>query len=179
MTHLGSSNATWQDFPSTGTLITALTLENIETAIDLLVDRPVFAARQGTNQVLTVSGFTALTFDATGTETIDTHNAHSPTTNPTRWVCPRDGIYLPAGMVTTLNSTATRRACVIYKNGVSVDETQVVLTPSNNLDQGIASKLHPISCVVGDYLETKAFVNAAATTSAVNTSFSVTLLRGP
>lgn len=177
MTHPASGNATWLNYPDVTTPITAATLENLEAAVDLIIDRPVFAVRQGTNQTLTVSVFTTLTFDATATETIDTHNAHSPTVNPTRWVCPRNGIYLASALVTTPNSTATRRACTIFKNGTAVDETQVVATPSNNLDQGVASKAHPIACVVGDYLEAKAYVNVASTTVAVNTSFSVIYLR--
>lgn len=43
MTHPGSGNPTWQGWPSTGTPITALSLENIETLLDNLAaegDRP-------------------------------------------------------------------------------------------------------------------------------------------
>lgn len=45
MTHV-SGNATWQDYPSTATLITATSLESIETVVDTLAaNRPVCEVR--------------------------------------------------------------------------------------------------------------------------------------
>jgi hypothetical protein len=81
--------------------------------------RPIGRILQSATQVLTDATYVAITF--TGTDTIDTHNFHDPTTNPSRVTPSRPGYYRFYGTVWYATMTTAVRTTVQFrKNGTSL-----------------------------------------------------------
>lgn len=112
MTHPGSGNPVWQNYPSTTTPITAAALENLEGAVDAVAGRLV-QVRASANQSLTVTGWLPV---ALPLEDVDDLDGHSTTTNTARVTLPQAGLYRVSGQVMWLNGTSTanplRQACL-------------------------------------------------------------------
>lgn len=104
MTHPASGNPTWEDWPSTATLITAARLEAIEGVLDRATAGLV-QARASANQTITTAG--AWTAVALPIEDIDDAAAHSTTTNTGRFQWPNAGLYRISAQVTWATGEAT------------------------------------------------------------------------
>lgn len=103
MTHPASGNPTWEDWPSTATLITAARLEAIEGVLDRTAGS--VQARAAANQMITTAGtWTAV---ALPIEDLDDANVHSTTTNTGRFLWPNAGLYRISAQVTWATGETT------------------------------------------------------------------------
>jgi len=117
-----------------------------------------------------------------GGEEIDTHNAHSTSSNPSRWVCPVAGIYEVGGLVTISGSSTGRRAAAISKNGVVMSPTQVIIPSAPSNETAVVTNTWPLDLDAGDYLQLRAYQDSGGTREAMANAFSgmsVRWLRGP
>jgi hypothetical protein len=96
--------------------------------------KPLGRVVQSVNQPLTDAVDTPLTF--TGVDAIDTHNAHDPATNPSRFTPPVPGYYRFTGTCwMTLATTPVRTSVKFRKNG-NTDLAPVVEDAFNGRQHG-------------------------------------------
>ena len=100
---------------------------------------------------------TAIT--ATGADSFDSDNMHSPTVNPSRITASTAGLYQFSGCVSFGPSATGARTLYWAKNGVTVDSA-TTQTPGNAYSYTIVAPTKYIYLAVGDYVEL--FVNQAS-----------------
>ncbi len=157
-----SGNSTWVDYPSTSTLITATALENVERALDR-TQVCVFQGRATAAQSMTSGIYTPVNLPA---EDFDTDNAHSTSTNTSRFTCVRAGSYELDGAVVWPSNAAGVRAAQFNLNGTMILGSYNQITAAT----GPPMVVRPVSVFVnlasGDYVElvTVQTTGAAAST---------------
>lgn len=107
---------------------------------------------QGTTQTLASGSWTSINFTA---EQLDNYGGHSTTTNPSRYVCQRPGLYYVYGLAAVGESAGATgyRACRLAVNGTTFYAgTSATPAPSTTLGTALAACAH-IRLNAGDYVE--------------------------
>jgi hypothetical protein len=137
--------------------------KNLAEDVEANLQFPVAQLYQTIEQDIPHNVFTALNFQG---EAPDTHNGHSPTTNPSRWTCPAGwaGYYLVQGLVYFYNP-GNSMCCHIRKNGAGVKGSLTRVGPAGGgtPDTGLASGSVVIPMNVGDYLQVFVEQNTGST----------------
>jgi hypothetical protein len=129
------------------------TLSGRVTALE--TGRPIAFLRQTTAQTGLV-GWTAILFQ---TEDIDTHNAHSTTTNTSRFTVPagQGGIYAVEGVVDCASTaTSVQLVARLHKNGTFLPAGKGGSAVTNTAAGGdalVSTDRHLITLAAGDYIE--------------------------
>lgn len=136
-------------------------------------DQVVCKLRRVAAQTLADNTLVPIQYD---TETVDTHNAHSTVTNPSRFNPPVNGIYGYAGLASYTANATNRRSVEILKNG-SINPGSQVISPAFAV--GVCSLFFAgtIDLVTTDYMEVEQWQNSGSslTTSTANTEANVTI----
>lgn len=139
------------------------------TAQDLndVTDPPLAYLRQVVAQPIPATAFTAVTFTA---EDLDSHNGHSTTTNTSRYVCMRAGVYEVAGGVAFAPNTTGYRIPAIARNGTIIPGSRVnALALPSGVVASIAARTIKVRLALGDYVELLAYQDSGG---ALNTDVS-------
>lgn len=126
-------------------------------------DNPLCQLRQTVTQsIASSSTTTALTFS---TEDVDTHNAHSTSTNTSRFTAPITGWYKLSGGVSFAANATGRRACWWNKNGAQVSGSQVTVPAvANGTVTVVPARSMVVQLTAGtDYVELIPFQDSGST----------------
>ncbi|MFI9817568.1 hypothetical protein [Saccharothrix variisporea] len=128
-------------------------------------DAPRAQLRQGSAQGILHNNFTSVTY---GSEDHDSHNAHSTSTNPSRYVAPVAGVYQLSGAVSfDVNSTGAR-GCRWAKNGTEINGSQVLhATSGSTVSTIVAARTVQVRLAVNDYVELQAYQDSGVTLNSV------------
>lgn len=144
-----------------GEIVTAAMLNaNVRDSINYLLAPPAAALRQTSAQSLGNAAWTALTFD---TEDVDNDNAHSTSTNTSRYVAQTAGWHrVNGGNVGFAANSTGRRGTRLAVNGSELNGGQCVgyIAGANAVVQAIVGR--DVFLNVGDYLEVQAFQESGA-----------------
>ena len=128
--------------------------------------------RSSAAQTVAKNSPTAVTFDS---EAFDTDSMHSTASNTARVTINTAGVYSFWGLIQTPSVTATLVIAYVYKNGVSIAQ-------SNDVGQTTTQDAASVSCVyegvIGDYFELRAywFGAAAGPATFANANFSAAFI---
>lgn len=111
---------------------------------------------QGTSQTIPSGAWTSINFTA---EQLDNYNGHSTSTNPSRYVCQRPGVYFVHGLA-ALNdpsgATGYRTSRLLVNGTTAYAGTSTVAASGTTAGSGTAATAH-IRLAVGDYVELQSF----------------------
>lgn len=167
MTHPATGNATWQDYPSTSTPITAATLEAQELALDnhearLDAVSGALQAKAIVNQTIAAANtWTSVLYT---TESHDDYGAHSIVSPDwAKFIATVAGRYRCSGNALWNNTGAAAgaRGVRLAKNGTQVPQAQF---PGYFPGAVFYSMIMPpvlVDLAVGDYVEMQVFTAAA------------------
>jgi hypothetical protein len=124
--------------------------------------KPVGRVIQSATQNLTDNTYVAITFTA-AVDSIDTDNAHDPTTNPSRITPPKPGFYRFTGTVWYNTATTAVRTSVQFRKNGSANLPPAVEDWFNGLRHG-GPQVSMITDMNGtDYVELMALQDSSAT----------------
>ena len=146
--------------------------DRIEARLDALdaivLNRPIFLARQTVAQALTTGTNTSITFT---THDTDTAGGHSTVTNTSRYTCQSTGLFIVMGLVSYATNATGSRGAQFYVNGSPLSASRVLLntsTGTGSLPAGVAT-MRIVSLTAGDYIELLGLQNSGGS---LNTSVS-------
>lgn len=137
-----------------GSRFLAEVIKLVTDATNLLTAPPRARLRQTSAQSIPNNTYTSLTFNA---EDYDSHNAHSTSSNTSRYVAQVAGYYQVSGKVAWAGNTTGRRASAWAVNGTQINGTEVAIAATS-----AAAIEHPAVTVdvllaVNDFVELQAF----------------------
>lgn len=135
---------------------------------------PSAKALNSTTQSITGLMNTALTFNTNSWDTCSSCTIHSTSTNPTRFTAPSTGFYLVS--CTTFLSTSVTFDLIFDVNGSALNGSSSVIGTAGNSFQTSASITDVVKLNSGDFIECIALLASTTTTSANQSSMSLTKL---
>ncbi len=135
----------------------------LDNAVDDLQTPPAASLYRSTAQSLANATITAILFDA---EEEDTDNGHSTSTNTSRYIAARAGLYLVSGNVNFAANGTGLRWVAVAKNGAEVRAGSAT-TPgtTNAVGSRIVTPVKVVRLAVNDYVELQAWQDSGGSLS--------------
>jgi hypothetical protein len=133
----------------------------VKTAVDFLLNPPLFSAYASALQSVPNNTATDLTLD---TEEIDTDGGHSTTTNTARYTCQVPGVYLVTGGTTfaAVNTTGLRMVEIAVSGTTVPAGAESLVPPSSTQLLSISTTPVYVRLAVGDYVTLRALQTSGA-----------------
>ena len=157
-----------------GTRLTgAIWQSDVTDTATYLLNRPLFQGYQSAAQSIANNSLTALGID---TEEVDTYNAHSTSTNNSRYTPVVAGYYLVIGSYGYAANATGNRFALIYRKGALVNRGQNGGLAPAATNTGVTQAVAVVYCNGStDYIETYAFQTSGGALNTTPTQSGMTV----